>query len=455
MITSLEKLKRIKARLSGQGHETADESYEIECHCGEIVRGKRRHSWVESKCSACGHLHFVLPVNPYPSTESVPSEVLVGRFSDRLKVVVSEFFPSRKKESVAERTTKKRGQSRPRATYLEPDADDQQSEQDSEDYPGDFAPEPEDMSPQPVETKSRSKKNRAVKLESDSGTAEPLNSPALAVPSLPKIDVAGITKRIFTPFRLLLVAGVAVIWFTVSAVISRQETQDAHQIWLDAEESIEEQLRSEDMVGLRDVLTKTLAAGETLELTDSDWRIRSNLLGETHAVLDLSNHSMLDAFDAVYPNGQFNPAATNSVESLVGDVFVFDTWVTRHNDSCYTLDLPLTPGNHRVNVYLPFAAIPGLGDADGRAILAARVRNVKKPSAASSQWHVLLDPESVYLLTSDVHCRQVGLDPDYYPDIRSVIDGQREFVAQSADWADRTLKVSMPQAFVGTEEETP
>ena len=446
MIASLEKLKRIKARLSGQGHETADEPYEVECQCGEMIRGKRRHSWIESRCDSCGQTHFILPVNPYPSTESVPSEVLVGRFSDRLKVVVSELFPSKQPKTAAERTAKKRKKARPRATYLEPEPD-VQSDHESDDYSGDFAPEPEDMPVKSVEAKAR-----AVQLESTAGTGEPVGSPVLSMPSLPKVDVVGGLKRVFTPFRLLLIAGAVVVWFTVGAVISKQETRAAHQVWLDAEEAIQEQLKSEDMMSLRDVLTETLAAAETLELTDSDWRTRSNLLGETHAVLELSNHSLLDAFATAYPDGQFDLTGTKSVEALVGDVFVFDTWVTCHEDSYYTLDLPLASGSHRVNVYLPYSAITGLGGSDGRAIFAARIKHVKSPYASPYQWHILLDPESVYLFTSDVHCRQVGLDPDSYPDVRAIIDGQRDFVAQSPDWAARGDRVSWPQAFANMKE---
>ena len=116
------------------------------------------------------------------------------------------------------------------------------------------------------------------------------------------------------------------------------------------------------------------------------------------------------------------------------------------------LDLPLASGSHRVNVYLPYSAITGLGGSDGRAIFAARIKHVKSPYASPYQWHILLDPESVYLFTSDVHCRQVGLDPDSYPDVRAIIDGQRDFVAQSPDWAARGDRVSWPQAFANMKE---
>ena len=98
MIASIDKLKRMKARLSNDAATEIEVPYEVVCECGETVTGIRRDTWIEAECQDCYQSLFVLPTNVYPATPSVPSEVLGGTFSERLKVVISEIFPGRRTE---------------------------------------------------------------------------------------------------------------------------------------------------------------------------------------------------------------------------------------------------------------------------------------------------------------------------------------------------------------------
>ncbi|MCP4510475.1 MAG: hypothetical protein GY826_29210, partial [Fuerstiella sp.] len=85
MLSTVERLKQIKGRLQGTAEAAVAVPYEVTCACGTSVTGTRRASWIEAECQTCLQSVFVLPANVYPSTPSVPSEILGGSFADRLK----------------------------------------------------------------------------------------------------------------------------------------------------------------------------------------------------------------------------------------------------------------------------------------------------------------------------------------------------------------------------------
>ena len=90
-MTSLKaRLSKAKARLFGTATKDIVVPFELPCDCGHRVTGIRRASWQIATCSACEARVYVLPVNVYPATKRVRSEVLDGSVANRLGVIVRD-----------------------------------------------------------------------------------------------------------------------------------------------------------------------------------------------------------------------------------------------------------------------------------------------------------------------------------------------------------------------------
>ncbi|GAB5440513.1 MAG: hypothetical protein Fues2KO_08620 [Fuerstiella sp.] len=405
MATAAEKFKRLRTRLSGQP-EDIQQSYEKTCQCGEVLSGMRRTSWIQVECPQCYEAHFLLPVNVYPSTESVPSEVLGGSFRERLAVVVQELLPSRDKAADESSTS---------------------------------------------ETSPKKKRSAG---DGDSATAQPEDARRSLRERLrglvPRIDLRQLAARTFTPFRMLMLAIIGVVGLTIYWSGYQQRVDEARQTWLSTEEEIAQYVAGSDFTNLQLVLRQAVDAGRVLNLDDADWRQRLNLLDETESVLAMSGDSLLTAFHVAYEDGQLSADAAQQVTATAtSGVFLFDTYLSASADAVPTLEFPATPGQHSVRLFAPFAALEKLaiGAPEGRIVCAARIAEVLAPTESNPSWQVLLDADHFVLMTSLRHCEAVGLSPDDDPGLQVVLDWQREFVVDSDTWDDRSTDSLLPRAF--------
>lgn len=403
MTSALQRIKRIRTQLFGQP-EDVQQSYEFTCDCGEVVRGDRRPTWIEVECPHCCASHFLLPHNVYPSTAAVPNDILGGSFTERLAVVVSELRPDRR------------------------------TKDPSADRKGD-----------------RSKSPPATEAGADASAESGVRRKLQIRQLVPRIDLKRLAAHTFTPFRVLMLAIIAVVGLTIYWSGHQQQVEQARQDWLAAEEEISQYLSSGDFNSLRDTLERAVAAGEILDQSDVEWRYRRNLLLETEAVLSMAADNLLTAFHDVYQTGPtLPPDADRQLRAVAtSGVFVFDSYLETSGSGLPTILFPATPGRHSVQVYAPFPELTELAkqSADGRILCAARIRELQAPTASGPAWQVLLDPDSFVLLTSIEHCAAVGLSPDEDASLSDALDRQREFVGRSASWEDRRNGVRIPEVF--------
>lgn len=410
MIAVLNKLKKIRTTLSGSSDPPADVRFSVKCECGNTIHGVRRATWIEKECDKCYASVFVLPVNIYPSTPSVPSEIIGGSFADRLKAVVGELFPGRKE------------------TDAKPDSE--------------------------AETPKRQKKTETGKekpAETESA-ADAESAPSPPRFRFPRLDIRGFLIRTFTPFRMLMLAILSVVCLTGYWMVTRNQMETARQTWLQSTEQAGDLLSQPDMVALESTLTTAVDAGYTLGKSDPDWRLTLNLLQETRAVNNMASASLLSAFHTAYgEDGRLTESAVESVSTTAtSGVFIFDSWLERASDGSWLVQFPATPGTHAVEIYVPLPALAELFEKslDTRAVFAARISAVTAPADDSREpWRILVDPNFFVLITSLPHCEVVGLTADEDPHLNTLLDQQKEFVQTSEKWEFRAESVSLPTAF--------
>lgn len=408
MIAVLNKLRRIKSKLSGTSDKSVEVPYSVRCDCGEDVTGIRRASWIEAECPQCYQSVFILPVNCYPSTDSVPSEVLDGSLSKRIVAAVNELLPGQKSDSSRNATPAK-------------------------------------------SVKSPPNKGSAVE-ETPEQSASPRSQSESARPRLqfPRIDVARILRRTFTPFRLLMLAMISVLSLTGYWMIIQSRLENAQQSWLTATEKASELLKEGDLLALETALNDAVTAGHILGKSDEEWRSTLNLLYETRAVNNLASRNLLNAFyDAYNQDNKLVPRAEDRVTDVINSgYFVIDSWLMPGEGDTFLVEFPATPGLHSIRMHLPFPAIKNLLTTapDGRILFAARFHDVKPPGT-TNDWHLLADPESFVLLTSEIHCEAIGLTVQTDPQISALLNHQQTFVQTSPDWEHRAAKIVLPRVY--------
>lgn len=382
--------KQLK-RLQGRAEVAVAVPYEITCDCGTKVTGMRRSSWIEAECPVCFQSLFVLPANAYPATPSVPSEVLGGTFSERLKFVLAELFPPR---------------SKPEAQTLEAAA-------------------------QPAATAA-------------AAAADSADTPPVRRFRWPVINVTGLLKRTFTPFRLLMLAVVAVVGLTMSWMSWQTSVESARQVWLKTPEQAEQLLQNSDLIQLERVLQQAMQAAQVLQKDGSEFRRLRNLLDETIAVNSLSNTDLLSAFHNAYDDsGRIKDNAQATVEAACQrGPFIFDSLLQKKPGLAddFLIDFPATPGQHPVQLQIPLPAIQELLEftGDGRAIFAVEFHSVRAPEPDSFEpWVLRVQPTSFALFTSPAHCAAVGIVSEYDPTLISILRRQQEFVEGSETWHSR------------------
>ena len=405
MAGTLKKLKRLRSRLKGEVDSSVVVPFEVLCDCGEVVRGIRRDTWIQSECSHCGQTLFILAANVYPSTKLVPSEILGGTFSDRLQIVAAEFIPRRQVK-----------------------------------HPQPFA----------------------------NNTAQPevttVAEPEVAVPSkvklsLPRVDVKKAVKRTFTPFRVLMLGMAAVLVLTGFWISHKNAIESAQQTWLKSTDEITEYLSDGKFVELEAALKQAVRAGATLGKSDSEWRSTVNLCQEISAVNMMASGDLLSEFHKAYD--EFGDLVADARESILSvtqtGAFVVDSYFRRDdlNEGSFLIDMPAAPGRHLVNASIELPLLNRYLEAhtDGRILFAAKVVAVTAPivegrsESASDVWVLELDPQSFVLLTSKTLMANVGMPVEYDSELADILARQDEFVRASETWGGRVDDVVETRVF--------
>lgn len=406
MSGKVKKLQRMKARLSGEADASLEVTYELMCDCGQQICGVRRTSSIQKQCDQCGNSMFVLPINVYPATRSVKSEVIGGSFADRLKVVVGEMLPSGK--------SKKAGKQSPYDDTVAAAAATEST-----------APE-----------SSRPKVRRKL--------------------TLPTFDVKAFLRKTFTPFRMVMLAMISVLSLTGYWLVQQQAQEAAQQVWLQAADEIETLLQNGDIVELESLLQSTVAAGSTLGKTDGEWRRTVNLYQQAQAINNLTASDLLSDFHSVYRDGVVVDAAAQQLtEDAKRGHHIFDSWVVAdyQNKGSFRMELPAAAGKHRVSTIIALPQLEQLLQqaTDGRVLFAAKIESIAPPEEnAELEWKIQLSAASFVLLTNPQLCDGIGLSADFDTELPTVLQRQDEFVKKSKTWEFRANDV-VP---LSTEDET-
>ncbi|MEO2033734.1 MAG: hypothetical protein ABGZ35_16780 [Planctomycetaceae bacterium] len=395
MSESISQFKRTIARLRGTVAEEIPAPFDIRCDCGRAVTGIRSASWEQISCPECRTALFLLPSNVYPSTASVGNDVIGGTFGHRLKVVVAEVLPGRRRDQ-----RMPDGSPPANGTVVDKAAD-------------------------------------------GSGTTEKPPPKRLPRISLPTLNPAKIARRVLSPFRLLVMGMILVLSATGYWIYHRSQHEAARKIWHDTTDAVEALVEQGEFERLEETLSKATAAGRLIGQDGDEWRQILNLFHETQALTAVSFATLPSLLAELSTEQPLDDQELQSFTSdLTSGTFVIDGYIdpVGNEPGDYLLDIPAMSGEHPVSVSMQ---LPQLDDymeqnADHRLVFAFRLGSVEQPvDAQRDAWQLVVAAESFVLLTSEEHCRQLGFSVDSDPSLAVLLASQQAFVEESDRWAGR------------------
>ena len=393
------KFLRVKSRLLGTAALDIPTPFEITCECGHRITGIRKATAQQAECSQCGAVRFVLPVNVYPSTRRVGSEVAGGAISDRLAAAAKELAPTAQTGTAMDSA----------------DAEASPKAHDSTSTPAD----------------RREKAGSRTDTRRDSADAE---QPARAA-SQP-VDIKRVARRTFTPFRLLMAGALAVVIVTGWYSIRQKRMADARQDWRTSVDAVELALEEQKFDDLQQPLDVAVQAAALLDKHDAEARRMINLFYQTTAVNQLSAVDLVAELQRAYlKSGQLDESRVKDLKkALTLGVQFFDCplSVIEDSEACVRLNLPLRIGKHRVIIESHSSLLrQAAADLQGTSIIfAAKIAACRSPLDADSDgsWSLELASQGCALLTSGLHCTQIGLDFETQPLLQQQLQRQQKLI---------------------------
>lgn len=428
-MTSLKaRLSKAKARLFGTATKDIVVPFELPCDCGHRVTGIRRASWQIATCSTCDASIYVLPVNVYPATKRVRSEVLDGSVANRLGVIVRDLVvgePEPISDSRASThptsTNQPAARSSARRTGLPPDQD--------SDSPHDDA---NDVSAAPSK---RSRKGSLPKLNAQAAAlvAEPIlvEEPVVRVP---RPSIAVIARRIFTPFRLLMLSAVVLIAATGWWVVTQRRMDDARKTWRREMDVAEKALDEKDISTLGDSLAKAVAAGQILQRDDAETRRANSLWLQTKALQELSTTDLISMLSGCASrDGRLDAAkAATAAESLIGKWFVFESALIS-SDNGLKVDMSLIIDSVAVTIFVDSALIQNAVTAMPQSplLFVASVKSCEVVDGGRGL-QIRLDGASCTLVTTEFHAAEFGFTSANTSGLEALLERQTAFLKSDA-----------------------
>ncbi|MFM8727619.1 MAG: hypothetical protein ACKON9_21115 [Planctomycetaceae bacterium] len=393
------RILRAKAKLFGTAAQEIPVPFEVYCECGGRAAGIRRVSYQVADCSDCGRMLYVLPVNPYPATRRVPSEVAAGGLAGRAAAAVRELAGEssagagsgggagkRSAESVGERREAVSGSVKPgrRAAVSSP-------------------------SGEPVPSSSAVPAAPAVPQVSQVA-AQPVPQQAVqAVPVLQEVSLAVRLRRTFSPVRLLVTASLLLLCLTVWWMVQQRRQDVARRVWRQQQDAVQQALQAGDLSQLTASLERVVEAAGILGRRDTEALRAESLLRQCRAVNQLSQ---LDLVSSLQQLADGNRLTDERVTAEVrGLVFVFEAGLKSlaDNGGVLELDLPLQAGVWRVRILTEAQSLRQLHSAaPQRPILFAAALRAGRSDQSAGSLQLLLDDSSVVVLTEAVTAGAAG-----------------------------------------------
>ena len=433
-MTSLKaRLSKAKARLFGTATKDIVVPFELPCDCGHRVSGIRRASWQIATCSTCDSRIYVLPVNVYPATKRVRSEVLDGSVANRLSVIVrdlvvgeSESAPDSSASTNPTSTNQLAAKSSARRTGPPTDPD--------EDSPQDDAA---DVSAAPSK-RSRRGSPHVLNAQAAALVAEPIlvEEPVVRVP---RPSIAVIARRIFTPFRMLMLSAVVLIAATGWWVVTQRRMDDARKTWRREMDVAEKALDEKDISTLGDSLAKAVAAGQILQRDDAEARRASSLWLQTKALQELSPTDLISMLSGcTNPDGRLDAAkAATAAESLSGKWFVFESVLIR-SDSGLQADMSLIIDSVPVAIFVDSDVLQHAVTAMSQSplLFVASVKSCEVVDGGRGL-QIRLDGDSCTLVTTEFHAAEFGFTSENTSGLDALLERQTAFLKSDAASANK------------------
>ncbi|MBL8817736.1 MAG: hypothetical protein JNL58_17050 [Planctomyces sp.] len=438
-----EKIRRARARLFGTTARDVRVPFQLNCDCGHRVGGIRQTSSQIVTCSQCSAQLFVLPVNVYPTTRRVPSEVLGGRFHQRLISVVKDLLPFLSPASAPSGRPSSRVPDR--STQDSRRAGSQQQSEGGRTA----ALETRERLPQGTGTAAWAAEEKRPERERKKGEVLP-NARGEALPNARgEADVPELSERVrqplmrrirrqVTPFRLLMLAVTVVIATTAGWMYHRRQLEQARIAWRSAMDETEVVLGDRNFGQLEQILIKADQAARVLGRMDLEVGAVRNLLRQTTAINGLNSDDLYSELSTAYsPDGRLD---SGRVDGLCRDVctgwHVFECRLSAVPESEFgiagmlELDYPMRVHSHKVRILADSSLLNSAFSAapNSTLIFAASIESCRGPDSATQQWVIRLRSDSCALLTTREHAEQFGLSDAVDPDLTTLLEYQKQFV---------------------------
>jgi hypothetical protein len=420
MSSLLAKLAKAKSRLFGSAPESVPVPFELPCDCGHRVTGIRRTSYQIAVCSACQSSIYVLPVNIYPTTRRIRSEVVDGPVLERVGTVVRDL--------VRGDPTPESGESQESRSVRKP-----QRTEGLRDYGAAVDLKPKGR---------KSKRSTGEEVSSSGGSSDVLaQEPAAAIPlvQVPRPSFATRPRRVFSPTRVLALAGFVILCSTGFWTIHQRKLEQARKVWRLEMDRAETALKQKDLNTLSESLTLAVKAAKTLSRTDEESRVAESLLRQTEAVQQLTSMDLVSQFNNVIRNdGSLDVArAGNVAEGLQGQCFVFELVLKRRTagETAFQLDFPLIIQDTAIDVFVSSSVLSGcvIDSGEPNVLFTACVRECRPPTPANRRWEIVLDGSSCTLVTTEFHAEQLGFDLKTSTSLPAVLENQSKIVRSVQD----------------------
>lgn len=408
---------RAKARFFGTAAREIPVPFQVPCLCGHKVAGIRKVQHQVATCSNCGQSIFILPVNVYPATRRVHSEVPDPALAARTRAALRDLSGTAAEPSISPVPT-----------------------------PADTAPSTAststDAPPKDRQSAGRGKSGKAANTsdrtdpQSGPGSSPTVNEPVVdsrpRVASSPRVPLSVRLRRTFSPFRLLVVASLVLLCLTTWWLIQRQRQEVARKTWRKEMDNVQQALTDRDEEALAASLEKAVNAAHTLNRTDTEARLAESLLAQCRAL------NLLTAADPLLALAAFGQKDADRATDLTqlnaelrGLCLVFESTLipATDNPSHWLLNLPWIVQSRQVTVLAknPILDVLHLHDAKEPVLFMAVIDSCRSSSDGSGLT-IELQSDSITLLTSEFLAERAGFDSRQMPELTGRLQRQLRLV---------------------------
>lgn len=405
------RLLRARAKLFGSAAKEIPVPFEVPCRCGGRVAGIRRLQYQIAVCSACGTSVFILPVNVYPATKRIHSEVPDAALSARATAAMRE-LAGLDANPVSERSSQTRHDS---------------AEKSARRQVGSQKRVP--ASPAGAEASDRNTRATAETGATDSAVEQ-----QASIPVAPRIPFKVRLRRTFAPFRLLVASSVILLMITALWMVQRQQLETARKTWRREMDLAQRALTEKNSEAFMTSLEKAVDAAGKLRRTDSEARMAASLLGQCRAINQLSAYDPLEAITAAFSQAADAPIDLNRLNSELKDVYlVFESPLILDSDNAdnLRLELPLMIQSRSIRLHVSSPLLTRLcrNNPATPVLFLAKIQSCRGGAADGRGIVIELDGSSVTLLTSEFLAGQAGYDSRQIPELAACLQRQQSFMA--------------------------